>query len=155
MKKLSKTEHSGYDLMRELGMTLGKKPSPGYIYPLLKDLKNKKFIKENKKGNKNIYSITNKGDVFLKELLKRQEETLHKMIETIRPLSDKKEINDLTKMFKSFKKNEFKITKDWDILITLKKEIIHVFENDYENKREEFRLILNETFKKLSNLNKK
>jgi DNA-binding PadR family transcriptional regulator len=49
---------TGSDIARELEKRKGSKPSPGTIYPVLKDLKDKGLLSvdENKR-----YSLTNKG----------------------------------------------------------------------------------------------
>ena len=64
---LSKKSMNGAEIGRELEKRRGSKPSPGTIYPALKELKNGGFIEvdENK-----IYSLTNKGKEELKSACK-------------------------------------------------------------------------------------
>ena len=56
---LKKKKMSGTELAEELGKRRGSKPSPGTIYPALKELKEKGLISadENK-----VYSLTKKGE---------------------------------------------------------------------------------------------
>ena len=56
---LRKNQMKGSEISRELEKRRGTKPSPGTIYPALKELKDKGLIKsdENKK-----YSLTKKGE---------------------------------------------------------------------------------------------
>ncbi|MEK6914915.1 MAG: PadR family transcriptional regulator [Nanoarchaeota archaeon] len=58
---LSKREMHGQEIALEIEKRKGCKPSPGTIYPALKQLKENKFIKENKKGKIISYSLTNEG----------------------------------------------------------------------------------------------
>jgi PadR family transcriptional regulator PadR len=64
---IGKTNTNGAGIGRELEKRRGKKPSPGTIYPALKELKNKGLISVDK--NKN-YSLTSKGTKELKILCK-------------------------------------------------------------------------------------
>lgn len=51
----------GQELADEIGKRKGTTPNPGTIYPALKGLKNRNFIKSTKKGRKITYDITEKG----------------------------------------------------------------------------------------------
>ena len=55
---LGKKEMTGSQLASELEKRKGTRPSPGTIYPALKELKEKGLIKANKKK---VYSLTKKG----------------------------------------------------------------------------------------------
>ena len=55
---LSKESMRGSEITLELEKRRGTKPSPGTIYPVLKELKEKKLIKANKEKS---YSLTKKG----------------------------------------------------------------------------------------------
>jgi PadR family transcriptional regulator, regulatory protein PadR len=60
---VKKKPSNGAEISAELEKRRGSKPSPGTIYPVLKDLKEKGFIASDK--NK-VYSLTIKGDKELK-----------------------------------------------------------------------------------------
>lgn len=60
---LSKESKNGTEISKELEKRRGKKPSPGTIYPVLKELKEKGLIISDK--NKR-YSLTKKGEKELK-----------------------------------------------------------------------------------------
>jgi len=64
---LSKRSMNGAEIGRELEKRRGAKPSPGTIYPALKELKNTGLISVD--GNK-IYSLTSKGKKELKSACK-------------------------------------------------------------------------------------
>lgn len=58
MWNLGKRSMTGVQLAEELKARKGSKPSPGTIYPALKELKENGFIKSN---NSKSYSLTTKG----------------------------------------------------------------------------------------------
>ena len=68
LKELSKNDLSGYDIIKKIESLKGKKPSTGYIYPILKDLSNQSYISFKTVGRKKVYKINVKGKKFLKEL---------------------------------------------------------------------------------------
>lgn len=57
---LSKKPMHGQEIAKELEKRRGFKPSPGTIYPALKDLKKRGLIKGEKKGKVVVYSLTKK-----------------------------------------------------------------------------------------------
>jgi DNA-binding PadR family transcriptional regulator len=71
---INKKSMSGAEIALELEKRKGHKPSPGTIYPVLKDLKDKGFISidENKK-----YSLTKKGKKELEFALNTFFRTFH------------------------------------------------------------------------------
>ncbi len=58
---LSKKAMHGQEIADELEKRKGDRPSPGTIYPALKDLKEKNLIEENKEGKNIIYHLTSTG----------------------------------------------------------------------------------------------
>ncbi len=110
LKELSKESLSGYDLMKHIEC-FGKKPSPGYVYPLLKGLKEKGFISSKEDKRKKVYSITVKGKKLLDDLQKNREYMMKKMRNVLKPIADKDEIREL-----SFYKHKG-FFKDRDILV--------------------------------------
>jgi formylmethanofuran dehydrogenase subunit E len=61
LKIISEGEVSGYDIIKKVGELTGKKPSTGSVYPLLKSMENKGWIKGKSIGNKTLYKITKTG----------------------------------------------------------------------------------------------
>ncbi|MCX9088563.1 MAG: PadR family transcriptional regulator [Candidatus Methanoperedens sp.] len=59
---LSKKKMNGAEISRELEIRRGTKPSPGTLYPALKELKDKGLIESDE--NK-YYSLTDKGKIEL------------------------------------------------------------------------------------------
>lgn len=60
---ISKKNMKGSEIAKELEKRRGSKPSPGTIYPALKDLKKKRLIINDESK---IYSLTKKGENELK-----------------------------------------------------------------------------------------
>jgi len=61
LKILSCGAKSGDGIAEELGKRRGKKPTPGTIYPALKELKAVGLVAFEKKGREKIYSLTPAG----------------------------------------------------------------------------------------------
>lgn len=58
---LSKKSMHGQEIAKELGKRKGFKPSPGTIYPALKELKRRGLIKGEKMNKIVVYTLTAKG----------------------------------------------------------------------------------------------
>ena len=58
---LSKKPMHGQEIAQELAKRKGEKPSPGTIYPALKNMKENNWIKEKKEGKTIAYSLTEQG----------------------------------------------------------------------------------------------
>lgn len=58
---LSKKSMHGQEIAEELGKRKGFKPSPGTIYPALKDLKRRGLVKGKKRNKVVVYTLTAKG----------------------------------------------------------------------------------------------
>ncbi len=63
---LSKKKMHGQELSEEIRKRKGCRPSPGTIYPALKNLKEAGLIKESRKGKTIGYSLTKEGKTGLK-----------------------------------------------------------------------------------------
>ena len=63
---LSKKPMHGEQIAKEIEKRRGEKPKAGTIYPALKDLKSKGFIKGEKKGKTIVYSLTSEGKSTIK-----------------------------------------------------------------------------------------
>lgn len=66
---LSEKPRHGYDIMREIGNAIGKKPSAGQIYPLLQNMREKKLVKVSIQDRKKIYVLTTEGKSFAKSMI--------------------------------------------------------------------------------------
>jgi len=63
---VSKKGMSGQELAEEIEKRKGERPSPGTIYPALKNLRELGFLKEKKEGKNITYTLTDTGKKALK-----------------------------------------------------------------------------------------
>ena len=63
---LSKKQMNGQEIAKELEKRRGEKPSPGTIYPALKNLNEENLISEKKEGKTVTYTLTEEGRESLK-----------------------------------------------------------------------------------------
>ncbi|MCL7414389.1 MAG: PadR family transcriptional regulator, partial [ANME-2 cluster archaeon] len=66
---LRKKSMYGEEIATELEKMKGNKPSPGTIYPALKQLQGNCLIISHKEGSKVIYSLTDKGRTAVNEAI--------------------------------------------------------------------------------------
>ncbi len=75
----------GYEIIYEIGKRVGKKPSAGQIYPLLKKLQKLGYVKMDVekigKKNKKIYKLTKDGKSFSSDIISRFSRTISGAIE--------------------------------------------------------------------------
>ncbi len=64
---LSKQSMHGQQIADEMEKRKGVRPSPGTIYPALKELKQAGFIAEKKEGKTIVYSLTDTGKQELRQ----------------------------------------------------------------------------------------
>jgi len=145
LKELSKESLSGYDLMKHIEC-FEKKPSPGYVYPLLKDLKEKGFISFKKDKRKKVYSITPKGKRLLVNLQKNREEMMKRMRDVLKPIADKDEIKEI-----GFYKHKG-FFKDKNILVKFHKTLFSAYKKDDEKNRDKIKKIIDDSIMKLEKL---
>ena len=67
---LSKRPMHGEELAGEIGKRRGDKPKAGTIYPALRDLKDHRLIKGDKRGKLIVYSLTRSGKAAARESMK-------------------------------------------------------------------------------------
>ena len=67
---LSEGEQHGYDIMKKVESRIGKKASPGQIYPFLKQLKRYHYVesKGREERDKLVYSLTPEGKRFVERV---------------------------------------------------------------------------------------
>jgi DNA-binding PadR family transcriptional regulator len=64
---LSKQPMNGQEIAEELRKRRGTKPTPGTIYPALKELRKKKLVDMKRKGRSTIYTLTDDGKKGLED----------------------------------------------------------------------------------------
>jgi DNA-binding PadR family transcriptional regulator len=63
--ELDKEELNGQQIAERIAKRRGTKPTPGTIYPALKELKSGNYIEGVKEGREIVYHLTKKGDEAL------------------------------------------------------------------------------------------
>ena len=63
----------GYEIIKDVGLRLGRRPSPGQIYPFLKQLEHIGYIQSRgrEEREKKIFYLTSKGKKFVDNLSER------------------------------------------------------------------------------------
>jgi DNA-binding PadR family transcriptional regulator len=64
---ISKRPMNGQEIAKEIEKMRGNKPSPGTIYPALKELRKKKLVEMVRKGRNTTYTLSDKGVKGLKK----------------------------------------------------------------------------------------
>ena len=84
LKELEKSSATGYELIKRIGSRISKKPSPGSVYPLLRELADSGFLTVKSEGNRKIYSLSEKGRTVLDETSRREKEAVLRKIEVLK-----------------------------------------------------------------------
>lgn len=138
--------------MKSLEVSLDKKPSPGYIYPLLHELKDQRFVTSENKGRRTIYHCTPKGKKFLKELCSEFETMRQEVVSRIEPLSGKKEFEEYKQIHAELMKHIEKIMTDFDLISAFYGSVLKVYKTDYEKKRKKFRNLMKNYAEEISKI---
>jgi formylmethanofuran dehydrogenase subunit E len=83
LKLISERKYSGYELIKKIQEHSGNKPSTGTVYPLLKSMQNKGWIKGFEKDEKTFYEITKSGKEKLNEYDTIKKDYITKMHESV------------------------------------------------------------------------
>lgn len=59
--RINQTPAHGYQLIRDVGKTLGQKVSASHVYPFLQELERKKWIRPKKVGRATVFCVTAAG----------------------------------------------------------------------------------------------
>lgn len=153
LKELNNQEQSGYDLMKKISMN-SNKPSPGYIYPLLRDLEKRGFVSCIEEKRRKVYHISKEGRKFLNNLKKTHEQAMHLMIKNFEPISTKEEMKEFFRFQAAMTQNKDKMIGDMDVMNKLRNAVFLIYKKDYEKKRMKFRSILKNTTQQLERLSK-
>jgi len=150
LKELKSSEKTGYDLIKSMSAILGREPSAGSIYPLLNDLLGEKLISFKEEGRKKVYSITKKGDLYLKELFKEKKDMMLRHAELMKVFNDcgAKGLSN-----KDYLRANKILLKNLDVFLELKGTILElVLSKDFSEKEEKVRKIVKQTAKQLKGL---
>lgn len=152
LKELKNEDLSGYALMARLGEFEGKKPSPGYIYPLLSELEQKGYLTFKNVDRKKIYSLTKSGKDIFNQMQKNHEETLTRMTEILHPIVDKQEMDKFMDFKNEMQKYKSHMLKDIDVMTKFHKSMFKIYDKNDSKLKKELRKIIIETTKKIENI---
>ena len=150
--RLKSESLSGYDLMKKIGMIEGKKPSAGYMYPLLQELLEKKFVSLKEQGRKKNYMITKKGLKLLDDLRNSSEETVKNMSSILRPISEKEELENYLSFHTKMKKFKIHMIQDMDVFEKFADAWFEVYDKNDASLSDKARKILIRSTKELKKL---
>lgn len=78
---LSKRAMNGQELARELEARKGSKPTPGTLYPALRDLEDKALIEGTRSGRERIFQLTKTGRIGLVQACKYFHQVFNEIFE--------------------------------------------------------------------------
>jgi len=146
---LEKQKLTGYELMNWIGERMHKKPSAGSMYPLLKELTEKKFIQFEENGRKKIYSLTNTGKRKITMLLKEKEKMINQKKEFLSWMSDIHKEKDCIEL----EKLEDFIERNLDVFVKFKNASVNaMIKNNSKNTERKIRDILSNATKEIKNI---
>jgi DNA-binding PadR family transcriptional regulator len=144
-------ERSGYDLMSALAVH-GAKQSPGYIYPLLHDLKERGYVSVHAEGRRKLYSITPKGKRLLATLEQNKEEMLRNTLRTLAPIVEREELDQYMRFRAKIDKHKQHLLADLDVMQGFHDAIFAVYDTNDPVQRKQLRAIMLNTTKEIRRL---
>lgn len=149
LKELEKDDATGYDLIKKISIKTSKKPSPGSVYPLLKELTNSGFLNVRAEGKKKVYSISKKGRKVLNEISMQEKEAILRKIDVLKDSGiisedEAKEVFQLINFKRELWVRLFELRNWMHFLRTISKAS--------ENSKDEVEKILDETIEKLEKI---
>jgi DNA-binding PadR family transcriptional regulator len=67
---LSKRPMNGQEISKEIATRRGARPTPGTVYPALRELRRKELVEMERKGRQTVYTISKKGTEGLNKACK-------------------------------------------------------------------------------------
>lgn len=152
LKELNFSDLSGYGLMKRIENFTGRKPSPGSIYPLLKDLKDKGLVDVKRDGRKKVYSITAKGKKTVFKMLKQKEKLILNGVEALRGMHDILSKDD-KRLFYDVHTKKDRFFRNMAVWSELKKEMIKIsVSDDFHKKEQKIRGFVKDSVKRLKEM---
>ncbi len=136
---LQKESLHGYALMKKIEELIYIKPSPGTLYPLLRKLEVRGFVKKRKVGRRIVYTLTKKG--------LRKVETLKKLRKEFRKTLMEIAGEDLIRELRFFKNKTIR-----EFIPLIKKHVLLIYNKILEGKKEMVKEEIVKFNKKLSKI---
>jgi DNA-binding PadR family transcriptional regulator len=143
---------SGYDLIKRIGTINNKKPSAGYIYPLLQDLLNKGFLTVKTTKRRKVYMITKRGEKFFDDLRKNSENSMKNLVDILEPVVEKDEIGKYIEFHEKLKKLKGYLVKDIPLYTELVDSLTEIYEQKDKIKQKKIKKIVTESIDKLKKI---
>ncbi len=84
LNELESGEATGYELIQKISNKVTKKPSPGSVYPILKEMASSGVLNCRNEGNKKLYSLSSKGKELLEKIYQTEKEAIFSKVEILR-----------------------------------------------------------------------
>ena len=145
LREINNKECSGYSLIQKIKKLTNKAPSSGYIYPLLNELAKDGYLKKRESGRSNIYSITALG----KDLLKKMNAQKRAMKQILSKID-----TNTAENLPDFNHDKF-LNLNFGIFAKLIELVMKINSSKLDNKINSMNKILDSTYQKLKELDKK
>lgn len=151
LKAISQESSSGYVLMKRLEETLGSKPSPGSMYPLLDELATDGHITCVEQGRSKIYSITREGKLALSLLEKQKVDVLKKMQSNMKMwgMLSGEDVTMHHEMLERLQKDELPFGEMSQDMLALKHILAQIYLLDNKEKKKKIKEIIKDMNRKL------
>ncbi len=141
LKELERGEATGYDLMTRIGEKV-RRPSPGSLYPLLRELKEKGFLKMRVEGRRKVYSLSEKGREILREFKEREKEEILRKIEILKSsgVLSEREVGEIVNFITERREIIMKLhtLRNWSKFVEAVSKAMDRSKSDVESLLEEF-----------------
>lgn len=84
LNELESGEATGYELIQKISSKVTKKPSPGSVYPILKEMSSSGVLNCRNEGNKKLYSLSPKGKELLEKIYQTEKEAIFNKVKILR-----------------------------------------------------------------------
>jgi len=149
LKEHEKADATGYELIQKISAKTSKKPSPGSVYPLLRELTEAGLLNVRVEGKKKIYSLSDRGREVLKETSEKEKEAIRRKIEVLQTsgIIREDEAQELFQILSSKRSFWFRLfeLRNWTTFLSLLEKLV-------ERSREEVEEVIDDAIAKLREL---
>ena len=147
LKALAEENLSGYNLLKKIEAIIGRKPSTGTIYTLLKSLETKNLIKAQQEKRSTLYTLTTEGKQTFLHLAQERERIFSKMQENLRFLEtlEDTEHQPILSIFERIKKGQAPFSFFTPEAIALRDLMVKLADKDLSQKQKKATISLLQT----------
>ncbi len=84
LNELENREATGYEIIQRISSKVTKKPSPGSVYPILKELTSHGILNCREEGSKKLYTLSEKGRELLNKIFETEKEAIFNKVRILR-----------------------------------------------------------------------